>query len=80
MGVDAAAFRCVIYRGGPVMRVVQVYYDATGPWGNWGQAIEQELTRLRLTADERKRVTIICTPESMRKKFTIKHQNKKGGI
>ena len=32
------------------MRVVQVYYDATGPWGNWEQAIEQELTRLRLAA------------------------------
>jgi hypothetical protein len=49
-----------------MMRVIRVYYDATGPWGNWDDAIKAEFDRLNLTDSERKRTTVICTPESMR--------------
>jgi len=47
------------------MRVIQVY-DATEPWGNWDDAIKAEFDRLNLTDTERKRTTVICSPESMR--------------
>jgi hypothetical protein len=50
------------------MRVSQVYYKDSGPWGCWDDAVKAELDRLKLTAEERKRVTTICLPESMRPK------------
>jgi len=51
-----------------MMQVIQVYYPDAGPRGNWKDAIKAEMDRLKLTAEERMRVTTICLPESMRPK------------
>jgi hypothetical protein len=48
------------------MITIQVYYPDAGPWGCWTDAVKAEMDRLKLTAEERMRVTSICLPESMR--------------
>ena len=55
------------------MTVIQVYYPDAGAFGCWEPIIQAELDRLGLTDAERKRVTVICLPESM-KSTQVKHK------
>ena len=53
---------------GRAMRVIKVYYPNDGAFNCWEPIVKAEMDRLKLTEAERKRTTVICSPESMRPK------------
>jgi len=48
------------------MKTFTVYYNPAIPWGCLNVLIAIELSRLGLTQEQRRNVTIVCLPESMR--------------
>jgi len=50
------------------MRVVQIYYPNDGAFNCWEPIVQAELDRLGLQGRERETATIICLPESMKRR------------